>query len=291
MIRWLAMSLVTLPAVAVASDFASPTPTTQPSVAAAEGEALSAGQGQFFDFARQDGQLEQKLREMESQLGQLRSLPQFRFDGRAMPFVNIEPFNKKPNKIDIHNLKPYGRSFRFNGLTVYVEPIAAAEGVNVTSPSAPPVGLLPRASGTFAGLPTSEPVATEPAAPTTLPTELAMSGTITPDTTIPMGASTSYLDVLSLKLKTHPDSSRICIGIRFSSREVDGAKLDLELLAGDGSVLAQISHVEKVGPEVVRQKGPDLDVVHNWNDSRAVWLELPAGAEKAVKFTLDVQPN
>jgi len=118
-----------------------------------------------------------------------------------------------------------------------------------------------------------------------------MSGTITPDTTIPMGASTSYLDVLSLKLKTHPDSSRICIGIRFSSREVDGAKLDLELLAGDGSVLAQISHVEKVGPEVVRQKGPDLDVVHNWNDSRAVWLELPAGAEKAVKFTLDVQPN
>ncbi|MGA2441640.1 MAG: hypothetical protein ABSH08_11820 [Tepidisphaeraceae bacterium] len=118
MIRWLAMSIVTLTAVAVASDSASPTPTTQP--------GMAAGHGQVFNFAKQYGQVEQQLREMELQLGRLRLLPQFRFDGQAMPFVNIKPFNIKPNNIDIYNVKPYGRPFRFNGLTVYVEPIAEA---------------------------------------------------------------------------------------------------------------------------------------------------------------------
>jgi hypothetical protein len=114
MIHWLAMSIVTLAAVAMASDSASP--TTQPSVA--------ASRGQLFDFAKQDRQLEQQLREMESQLGQLQSLPQFRFDAQAMPFADIKPYKTQPNHLDVYNLKPHGRSFRFNGLTVYVEPIA-----------------------------------------------------------------------------------------------------------------------------------------------------------------------
>jgi hypothetical protein len=107
MIRWLAMSIVTLAGVAVASDSASPTPTTQPSIAAAG--------GQVPDFAKERLQIERQLRdierqfhEMDLQLGRLRPLPEFHFDVQAAPY----------------DIKPYGRPFRFNGLTVYVEPIA-----------------------------------------------------------------------------------------------------------------------------------------------------------------------
>jgi hypothetical protein len=127
MIRWLAMFIVTLAGVAMASDSSSPTPTpaTQPSVAAVG--------GQVFDFAKQRLQIERQLDEMQLQLGRLRDLPEFHFDVRAAPFVDIKPFKIKPNSIDIYNLKPYGRPFRFNGLTVYVEPITMA----ATGPNAP----------------------------------------------------------------------------------------------------------------------------------------------------------
>jgi len=103
MIRWLATSIVTLTAVALTPVSASPTPPTQPSVAAIGGQVL--------DLARLDRQLEQQLHEMDLlQLGQLRALPEFHFDVQATPY----------------DIKPYGTPFRFNGLTVYVEPIAAA---------------------------------------------------------------------------------------------------------------------------------------------------------------------
>jgi len=110
MIRWLAMCIVTLAGVAVASDSTSPTPTptTQPSVA--------AGHGQVFDFAKQDRLLKQQLHEMELQLGRLRQLPEFHFDLQAAPY----------------DIKPYGTPFRFNGLTVYVEPIAATAAGPIT---------------------------------------------------------------------------------------------------------------------------------------------------------------
>jgi len=126
MIRWLATSIVTLAGVAMASDSPSPTPTptTQPSVAAIGGQA--------FDFAKQRLQIERQLDEMQLQLDRLRELPEFQLDAQAAPFVDIKPFKIKSNKIDIYNLKPYGRPFRFNGLTVYVEPIAAAAAVPTT---------------------------------------------------------------------------------------------------------------------------------------------------------------
>ncbi|MGD0139524.1 MAG: hypothetical protein ABSD28_11650 [Tepidisphaeraceae bacterium] len=104
MIRWLATSIVTLAGVAMASDSPSPTPTptTQPSVAAIGGQA--------FDFAKQRLQIERQLDEMQLQLGRLPDLPEFHFAVRAAPY----------------DVKPYGRPFRFNGLTVYVEPITMA---------------------------------------------------------------------------------------------------------------------------------------------------------------------
>jgi hypothetical protein len=102
MIRWLAVSIVTLAAAAVASDTASPTPTTQPSVTTARVKG--------FNFAQQNCQLEQRLHELTLQIGRLGPLPEFHFDVQAAP----------------NDVKPYGTPFRFNGLTVYVEPIALA---------------------------------------------------------------------------------------------------------------------------------------------------------------------
>jgi hypothetical protein len=111
MIRWLAMSIVTLAAVAVWSSFASPTPTTQPSAGAASGQLQSQFERQLRELEQQIHQLQQQFdQSMGWQLGRLRPLPEFRFEMRPTPW----------------NLQPYGTPFRFNGLTVYIEPVADA---------------------------------------------------------------------------------------------------------------------------------------------------------------------
>jgi len=81
---------------------------------------------------------------------------------------------------------------------------------------------------------------------------------------------------------------RVAVALRFTDRALKGANIKVELLDKDGKVLGAVDHAEEVGPEQVVTKGPTIDYSQKWDDGRAVWLDLPVEAEKAVRMRLSI---
>jgi hypothetical protein len=106
---------------------------------------------------------------------------------------------------------------------------------------------------------------------------------------LPVTASTSYLEVLSLKMKPKTHRTRFMVLLRFTDRSVRGAKIHLSLFDKKGSSVGEVTHVEMIGPEEVRSiiaKGDHM--VNRWDDTRGVWLTFPKDAKEAVRFKLEI---
>jgi hypothetical protein len=86
------------------------------------------------------------------------------------------------------------------------------------------------------------------------------------------------------------DTTRLMVGLRFTSRSVQSAHLDITLLNDwkETKPLHRLSHVEKLGPEEVKGKRKTLEVVQHWNDSRALWFDLPADVANAEAIQVQV---
>jgi len=107
---------------------------------------------------------------------------------------------------------------------------------------------------------------------------------------IVISQSTPYLEVVSVKVHKDLTKTRCCIGMKFTSREIKGAILELSLLDKSGGVLGHARHFEEIGPaEQVIVPGHNLDMIsEKWDAGRAIWLDFPQAAIKAVKFRLVV---
>ncbi len=107
---------------------------------------------------------------------------------------------------------------------------------------------------------------------------------------IDVGQSTPYLEVLSVKVHKDLTKTRCCIGMKFTSRKIKGAMLELSLMDKAGGILGHARHFEEVGPsEQVIVPGHNLDMIsEKWDTGRAIWLDFPQAAIKAVKFRLVV---
>ncbi|MBN2295102.1 MAG: hypothetical protein JXM70_21920 [Pirellulales bacterium] len=92
--------------------------------------------------------------------------------------------------------------------------------------------------------------------------------------------------------KLDPDTSktRAMIGIQFSSRRIERARISLELLQSwkEPRVLHRIVHAEQLGPERVVFKGHNLDKVRDWDAGRALWFDFPIEARKAQAIRVKV---
>jgi hypothetical protein len=86
------------------------------------------------------------------------------------------------------------------------------------------------------------------------------------------------------------DTTRLVVGLRFTSRSVQSAHLDITLLNNwkETKPLHHLSHVEKLGPEEVRGKRKTLEKVQHWNDWRALWFDLPADVANAEAIQVQV---
>lgn len=90
-----------------------------------------------------------------------------------------------------------------------------------------------------------------------------------------------------------PDSSRtrLMVGIRFTSRSVRKARLQIALLDSykdSAQRIHQVSHIEALGPEQVTTKGRNLDLWRNWQAERALWFNFPIEARQAKAFRVEV---
>jgi hypothetical protein len=97
--------------------------------------------------------------------------------------------------------------------------------------------------------------------------------------------------LVGAKLQPHSTETRLMIGVRFTSRSVRSARLEIALLQsyGGSNTVHHLTHVEALGPEQVRTKGPNLDAVCNWDTRRALWFNLPIDARKAKALRVEVQ--
>lgn len=72
-------------------------------------------------------QLDQQLRQLNSQLNQIPVKPWAGITTRPSPLAGNQPFINIPMRsMSPRTIRPYGPSFQFNGLTVYIEPISFA---------------------------------------------------------------------------------------------------------------------------------------------------------------------
>jgi hypothetical protein len=98
-------------------------------------------------------------------------------------------------------------------------------------------------------------------------------------------------DLAGARLKApYGDQTRLMVGLRFTSRSLQSAHLDITLLKNwnETKPLHRLSHVEKLGPEEVRGKRKTLETVQHWNDSRALWFDLPADVANAEAIQVQV---
>jgi hypothetical protein len=97
--------------------------------------------------------------------------------------------------------------------------------------------------------------------------------------------------VVGVKLHSHSTKTRLMIGVRFTSRSVRSARLEIALLQsyGNSQTIHHLTHVEALGPEQVRRKGNNLDWVRNWDTARALWFDLPINARMAKALRVEVQ--
>lgn len=108
---------------------------------------------------------------------------------------------------------------------------------------------------------------------------------------IVISQSTQDLEIHSVKVHKDLTKTRCCIGMKFTSRKIKGAMLELSLLDRDGGILGNARHFEEVGPELIIVPGHNLDMKREWDTWRAIWLDFPMDAGNAVKFRLVVCPN
>lgn len=107
---------------------------------------------------------------------------------------------------------------------------------------------------------------------------------------VPLRASTSYLDMVSLKLKPKAQRTRMLVSFRFTSESVLGAKFSMTLYNKSGKVVGETTHIEYLGEREIRSRYPKGDkIVRRWNDTRNVWLTLPGNARKAARFKLEIE--
>lgn len=95
----------------------------------------------------------------------------------------------------------------------------------------------------------------------------------------------------SVSRHTHPDETRLMVAVRFTSRSVQTARLSISVFREwkDSEPLCRVSHVEQLGPEEVRTKGPNLDAVRRWDDTRALWFDLPLEAKDAQAIEIELR--
>ena len=96
--------------------------------------------------------------------------------------------------------------------------------------------------------------------------------------------------VSEAKLKPRSNKTRLMIGVKFTSRAVQSARLKITLLKsfGEPETIGHIAHVEALGPERVVTKGRNLDLVRKWDDWRALWFDLSLDARMAEAIRVDV---
>ncbi len=127
-------------------------------------------------------------------------------------------------------------------------------------------------------------------APADLALQLPIKGG--PDEITQFKATVPEFTVVSAKLHYHPDTARtrLMIGVCFTSRSVCSARLEVGLLRGDKDprTIHHFAHVEALGPEQVRRKGHNLDLVRNWDTARALWFDVPMEARKADALRVEV---
>lgn len=113
-----------------------------------------------------------------------------------------------------------------------------------------------------------------------------------PDESAQFKVTVPGFTVASAKLHFHPGTARtrLMIGVCFTSRLVSKARLEVTLLQGGGVPLTihHLSHAEALGPEQVRRKGHNLDLVHNWDTARALWFDVPMEARRAEVLRVEV---
>jgi len=87
--------------------------------------------------------------------------------------------------------------------------------------------------------------------------------------------------------KLDPDSSktRAHVGIRFMTRSVKVANVEIELLDNthEGRVIYRNFRTEVLGPEKVVTKGRNWDLVRHWDDFRDLWFDFPIDARDTAK--------
>jgi|HubBroStandDraft_1064217.scaffolds.fasta_scaffold213491_2 hypothetical protein len=110
MFCWVSGSLLALLTAPLIS--AGPVPTTQ--------SAMRIDLGKLNDLQRQLDTVQAQLNAAKAQLDALSKLPPI----QPWQFQGVPPVPGQQGPIVV---KPYGRSFEFNGLTVYVEPISQTE--------------------------------------------------------------------------------------------------------------------------------------------------------------------
>ena len=88
--------------------------------------------------------------------------------------------------------------------------------------------------------------------------------------------------------KLDPDTSktRACVAVRFRSRSIRFAHVEIELLdnTSEGRVLHRASRTEVCGPlKVVTRTGRGPDKIRHWDDFRAQWFDFPVDARDTAK--------
>jgi len=118
--------------------------------------------------------------------------------------------------------------------------------------------------------------------------QISINASIKAGEPLVVNQATPYMKVSYLKLRSNSIRTRLLINLQFTSRDVKGAKFDINLKDADGDVLATCKHVEETGPEQVTHQGASLPYVRFWNQTRGVWIDLSKDAERATVISVHV---
>ncbi len=131
----------------------------------------------------------------------------------------------------------------------------------------------------------------ETAPPDTTATSIAIEQPIVAGQHQPVNRSSPLFELVGVKVKIKPNKVRVMVAMRFVTRRVGHARLDLWLLDDAGRELARVTHTEPLGPETLTVPGHNLPLVRQWDATRAIWLDLPAAASHATRVRLELRPS
>ncbi len=122
--------------------------------------------------------------------------------------------------------------------------------------------------------------------------DLLIGDSITTGRQVVVSAATDYVEILSVRLKHKPREALFNMILRFQTRDVEGARIEVSLFDEAGYRVGHIIHTEDVGPESTKtQYAKALYFERQWDDPRSIWIEVPRLAETAVMFSLAVWPK